>query len=225
MLISLSGTASLVLHLGAHLSEARPLFMAASAVAQVDLQQCVTLQGHGPSRPATVLPAAHRPDAMVHAALPRHSVLCCTAGMVQEVLPRHSEMADPSLGNVDRILLVFACALPTFDTLQVGAVWPALSLNPSGDRRSTVGDLSVCCTPLTCCTRAPPACSSQQFQALDSSRQGDRCAPQHACARANFSRAAALVVRPRGHSAPSCACRPPNFLSLLRPPASLSRSS
>eukprot|EP00891_Asterochloris_glomerata_P004589 jgi/Astpho2/4589/Aster-00167 len=39
-------------------------------------------------------------------------------GMVQDVLPRHSEMADPSLGNVDRILLVFACALPTFDTLQ-----------------------------------------------------------------------------------------------------------
>ncbi len=87
----------------------------------------------------------------------RHKPLYCTAGMVQDVLPRHSEMADPSLGNVDRILLVFACALPTFDTLQVGAVRPAMSLTPSGGRRSAVGALSVCCTPLTCCT--PPACS------------------------------------------------------------------
>ena len=87
----------------------------------------------------------------------RHKPLYCTAGMVQDVLPRHSEMADPSLGNVDRILLVFACALPTFDTLQVGAVRLAMSLTPSGGRRSAVGALSVCCTPLTCCT--PPACS------------------------------------------------------------------
>ena len=61
---------------------------------------------------------------------PSHKALYCIAGMVQDVLPRHSEMADPSLGNVDRILLVFACALPTFDTLQVGAVRPALSLTP-----------------------------------------------------------------------------------------------
>ena len=64
---------------------------------------------------------------MVHAMLPRQEALCCTAGMVQDVLPRHSEMADPALGNVDRILLVFACALPTFDTLQVSAVRPAVS--------------------------------------------------------------------------------------------------
>ena len=58
-------TASLVLHLRAHLSEARPLLMAASAVVQVDLQQCTTLQGCSPSSPATVLPAKYWPLIMV----------------------------------------------------------------------------------------------------------------------------------------------------------------
>ena len=180
------------------------------------------LAGLRPQRPATVLPAMHCTDVMVQAVLLRHRAPDCTAGMVQDVLPRHSEMADPSLANVDRILLVFACALPTFDTLQVGAVRPALSLTPSGGRRSAVGDLSVSYPPLTWCTRTPPACGSQQSQAVDGKMTDVRLS-MLACEPVS-SRAAAQVVSELAVP-PSCACRPPSSSSLLRPLASLFPSS
>ena len=35
--------------------------------------------------------------------------------MVAEVLPRRSELSDPSIANVDHIVLVFAAADPPFD--------------------------------------------------------------------------------------------------------------
>jgi RsgA GTPase len=41
------------------------------------------------------------------------------AGVVQEVLPRSSELGDPPVANVDHILLVFSLSQPPFEPAQV----------------------------------------------------------------------------------------------------------
>lgn len=43
---------------------------------------------------------------------------CEPAGMVEEVLPRRSELSDPSVANVDHVVLVFAADMPPFQPAQ-----------------------------------------------------------------------------------------------------------
>lgn len=38
-----------------------------------------------------------------------------SAGMVQEVVPRRSELSDPAIANVDAALMVFSVAQPPFE--------------------------------------------------------------------------------------------------------------
>lgn len=39
--------------------------------------------------------------------------------MVEEVLPRKSELSDPAVANVDHVVLVFAADMPPFQPVQV----------------------------------------------------------------------------------------------------------
>lgn len=50
--------------------------------------------------------------------LPR--LLPSIAGMVEEVLPRTSELSDPAVANVDHVVLVFSAAAPPWQPVQVG---------------------------------------------------------------------------------------------------------
>lgn len=47
-----------------------------------------------------------------------HALHALLTGVVQDVLPRHSEMSDPAMANVDQIILVMSLNLPPFDARQ-----------------------------------------------------------------------------------------------------------
>ena len=90
------------------------------------------------------------------------AVIACT-GMVDDVLPRRSELQDPAVANVDQVLLVFALERPTLD-LQ-GAT-RCLSPQTSLHHLHLTSPVPCCCRTATPRPRSRRACPPVVHAAL-----------------------------------------------------------